>query len=382
MNQFIFILGKNPILSLAELIAYLEVRCEFRIVENMNEFCIIETHQLPVNILMKNLGGMLKIGCVLASEDLEKYVQENCMELFKNVQDKSFFSISCFSNDADFITDELKRQGIESRCKLNMTHTDIVKNRILENSIELLLCKAGDRIYLGKTLYVHNPFEFKKRDIGRPEQRSMYSIPPRLCRIMINLSGIKNGILLDPFCGTGSILQEAAMMGFDVRGLDTDRKCIEACIKNLKWIKKEYRIKIDSVGDKIKHGDARKISTFFNEQAGLIVTEPDLGPALKRNPKFREAERILKNLSSLYETSLKEMTNVLKPDGKIVMVTPCFETESGQIGIDMKILAEKTGLHIIYPLEKYKITHNFPFLDYEERHRTIRQINVMELRRK
>lgn len=45
---------------------------------------------------------------------------------------------------------------------------------------------------------------------------------------MINISGIKEGVLLDPFCGIGSILQEAVLMGFDIRGVDIDKNCIDA----------------------------------------------------------------------------------------------------------------------------------------------------------
>ena len=46
-------------------------------------------------------------------------------------------------------------------------------------------------------------------------------LPPKLAQIIVSLSGTQPGqTVLDPFCGTGVVLQEALIMGAIVYGFD------------------------------------------------------------------------------------------------------------------------------------------------------------------
>jgi tRNA G10 N-methylase Trm11 len=64
-------------------------------------------------------------------------------------------------------------------------------------------------------------------------------MPPRLAKIMLNLSHCKPGkIFLDPFCGVGTILQEALLIQATVVGIDANSWCIAAAQTNLEWAKK------------------------------------------------------------------------------------------------------------------------------------------------
>ena len=45
---------------------------------------------------------------------------------------------------------------------------------------------------------------------------------------MCNLTSLKEGILWDPFCGSGTILMEAAVLGFDIIGTDIDLRALES----------------------------------------------------------------------------------------------------------------------------------------------------------
>ena len=65
----------------------------------------------------------------------------------------------------------------------------------------------------------------------------------RLAKILINLTGIKqNQVLLDPFCGTGTLLQEALLRNINVIGIDKEKTMINKAERNLKWLKKNYKI--------------------------------------------------------------------------------------------------------------------------------------------
>ncbi|MBI3033789.1 methyltransferase domain-containing protein [Candidatus Woesearchaeota archaeon] len=62
---------------------------------------------------------------------------------------------------------------------------------------------------------------------------SPVSLHPKLARAVVNLTGIRKGIILDPFCGTGGLLIEAGLMGFKPIGFDIDDAMLDKSIANL-----------------------------------------------------------------------------------------------------------------------------------------------------
>ncbi len=97
---------------------------------------------------------------------------------------------------------------------------------------------------------------------------SPISINPRIARAMVNLSNC-NGEepLIDPFCGTGGILIEAADMGIEVTGIDLKEKMVEFTKGNLK----HYGFK-----GKLIASDFGEIS---NQDFSSIVCDPPYGIA-------------------------------------------------------------------------------------------------------
>jgi len=72
-----------------------------------------------------------------------------------------------------------------------------------------------------------------RRVESRPFFRS-YGMQPRKSRCMVNLTGIRAGQrLLDPCCGTGSYLIEAALMGVEAYGSDSDALAVAGARTNL-----------------------------------------------------------------------------------------------------------------------------------------------------
>jgi tRNA G10 N-methylase Trm11 len=195
---------------------------------------------------------------------------------------------------------------------------------------------------------------------------------------MINLARKKESRkILDPFCGIGGILQEAAIMGLDPYGTDINAKCIPQAIQNMKWVSKEYRVPVSSPEKRIQQGDATKLSRSFQPGSfDLIVTEPNLGPALKLQPDRNRAERILRGLRPLYEKSLKEFSTILRPEGRACIVFPRFEFGSHFSHLEAERLAGKAGLEPFNILKSHGLPGKFPYIDKEERHRTIREIWV------
>lgn len=99
----------------------------------------------------------------------------------------------------------------------------------------------------------------KKRPLKHPS-----TLKPKLAKALVNLSGIKKGKLLDPFCGTGGILIEAALLGYEAIGRDLSENMIIMSKKNLK----HYKLKADlNVSN----------STKILPKSDLIVTDPPYG---------------------------------------------------------------------------------------------------------
>jgi len=72
----------------------------------------------------------------------------------------------------------------------------------------------------------------------RPRARKFFlpsAIYPKLARLLVNLSRVREGeIFSDPFCGTGSLLIEASLMGIRTVGIDRGRWIAKGAMKNLK----------------------------------------------------------------------------------------------------------------------------------------------------
>ena len=386
-----FILGKNPELSLVEIISYFNARkVGFSIKTFEKEFAIVEINSDFVPDI-NYLGGTIKICKIVkvdAKIDIGGLPTEKLFNFSKDFLTfgLSFYSVENWKKFHNLVGEYFKKQLRENRIKagylhLNeeksyLDHVDVINKKLLENG-EVIVCFSKGKYYIGKTAQVHNPFEFQKRDIKRPAQRPIFSIPPRLAKIMVNLLGIKNGTILDPFCGIGTILQEAALMGFDIRGVDIDQTCIKSAKKNLEWLKKEYNVEINGIDKKIICGNSRQLSKHFpKESIDGIVTEPYLGPPLKGHPTKRQADDILSGLDGLYTNTLSEVRKILKSKGRVCIISPALRMGKFTLSLDIGGICEKTGFRQLNVLEK--ISGKFPLTDFEDRHKLIREINVLE----
>jgi len=380
MRQFIFILGKNPELSAAEIAAYLDARdVRFEVVDSERELLIVSIDGVPDG-MASDLGGTLKFGEVLSSADEKEQLADALASVDwtgMDFPDKPLFTVSSYGAGhpkafMDAAKKSLRSAGIKagmlSHTAAAITHTEVVRRRLYGR--ELLFCKTG-RFWLGRTLAAHDPYEFQKRDIGRPVQRTELSMPPRLARILLNLSG-KPGRVLDPFCGLGTVLQEAAMLGFEAHGSDVDHAIVEGCVKDMEWFSKAF----SKPAPQVKAADARNLS-WSDGHFDAVVTEPVLGPVLKRFPKVAQAESITRKLTPLYRDSMKEMLRVIKRGGRLAMTSPLFRVHNVVNRIDVAKIAKEFGATEVDVLGE-RLTHAFPLTDFEPEHMTLREVHVFQ----
>jgi len=128
---------------------------------------------------------------------------------------------------------------------------------------------TDDRFLFGVMKAEIKAGEFVKRGSQKRVFSHSAAMPAKLARCMVNLAQPKTGdIVLDPFCGTGSFLIEAGLIGCRVFGLDVKRYMVEGSLRNLAFHR------IEPVGMAV--GDAR----FLLLSAGCvdcIVTDPPYG---------------------------------------------------------------------------------------------------------
>jgi tRNA G10 N-methylase Trm11 len=206
---------------------------------------------------------------------------------------------------------------------------------------------------------------------------------------MVNLAACTPGsVLLDPFCGVGQILQEGLLAKADVLGVDTNPWCVKAATENLDWLIREYAL--GEATFRVLKGDALNLKSIVGSEVNCIVTEPDLGPPLRDLPTVPYAEKIIHKLNPLYSSFLEASFNILKKNGRLVLVTPYLKTRSGKpVTMRIEERAEKAGFIRVFPFgdkaifgEAINIKENMGrmrfFVDVAERHKTGREIHVFQ----
>jgi tRNA G10 N-methylase Trm11 len=120
-----------------------------------------------------------------------------------------------------------------------------------------------------------------------------------------------------------------------------------------------------------------------------IVTEPDLGPALRQVPTAPYAGKILARLKPLYWGFLEEAYRVLKKGGRLVLVAPYMRTRSGKpVTMPVGAKAVSIGFKRVYLFQekvfaeevevKREMADMASFVDAEERHKVGREIFVFQ----
>ena len=410
MQLYGFVLGKNMELSLAEIFSYFRTRRIKFAIEDMGDDFVLLSSETAVDV--KDFGGVIKIVKIVDKlgkiDLLDKTDPQKLFDLQGGVEvgeppstdkvdglgvenpvsvNKVEFGVSLYGSTniklvedvASKIKNQLREAGIKSNYMVSterpfLTHVEVIKRGLQE----IVLFLSETDYYVGKTIGVHIPFEFQKRDVGRPEQRAILSIPPRLCKIMINFLGLKGGLVLDPFCGIGTIIQEAALAGYRIKGMDIDRECVVAARKNLEWLEKEYKIRIPEIDRTVFKGDVKNLTSYFSKHSvDGIVAEPYLGPPVRGVPTPNFAKNIIQRIEPMYDAFFYQASIILKPGRRICIVTPKFRTGKYTVGMNLKFMLKKYGFKPVDPLPQ-EIAHQYPYTDAEERHKIIREINILE----
>jgi tRNA (guanine10-N2)-dimethyltransferase len=145
----------------------------------------------------------------------------------------------------------------------------------------------------------------EKRKVGERPFFSPISLHPKYARTLINLTGVKRGgTVLDPFCGTGGIVIEAAEMGMKAIASDFDENMVIGCRENIDF----YKLKLEDF-DTLDISDIAE--RFGNIDA--VATDPPYGRSTKTGGE---------DISKIYDRAMSSIPNVLNPDGRAGIIFP------------------------------------------------------------
>jgi len=369
MKDYLFILGRDIELSLLELESYFLARdIEYKVKKQNENFLHLQLPNLKFKQVIKDLGGVSKILKLVKKLDEEP--------LYTGKKHRINYAVSRYDETDGTETHKyLKQRFKEEKLKamLKKSHrkepylmpSEIIKNNILTQGFEIVM--YNKKTWL--TIACYNPKEYEKRDLKRPVQRPLHTMSLRLAKILINLTAAKPGkTILDPFCGIGTLLQEALLEGYNAIGVDKERDCIVSAQKNLNWLQKTYKIHNDVT---LVHSSA--VSLQDVKFVDAVATEPYLGPFLKKLPTQGKALQIVKELVPLYDSIMKSLAQ--KTRGRIVFMVPRFRLYDGKrITVPFEKIFKKHGLRTV----RSKFGIKLPIIYTGQKSKIEREIWVLE----
>lgn len=356
MVKSIFILGRQPNLGIAEL----ERLIGHADLSLFNSSCAVSLNQADKSIL-KRLGGTQKIADIIQETpimswpEIEEFIKSKILpEVLDSFDGKTNLGISCYGlrvntsqiNGSNIALKKfIKRSGRSIRVVPNkepeLSTAQVIHNQLVgPKGLELLIITSETGLVFAKTTAVQDINAYANRDQSRPMRDARVGmLPPKLAQIMINLAKPKLGsCVLDPFCGSGVILQEALLMDFRAVGSDLDERMVEYSNTNLRWLASKF----DDLPDwRVEVGDATKIK--WDITVDSVVCETHLGKPLIALPPTDELKRQAGELNELIEKFLINVASQTKIGTELCVAVPAWVTNNGFFTLPLLDHLEKIG---------------------------------------
>lgn len=332
MNKQIAVLGRQPLISVAELEA--KFGADVRIIARSRSNPWLAEFETEKPIEIARLGGILKIAEPVKLDDFLKNLPEN---------GKITLGVSDFSKGTNAFKAQkealrlkkvLVKQGRSVRVVPNQTAVlssavSLHNHLVAENKIELL--KLGEKLY--KVTGASNPEAYARRDQKRPARDAKVGmLPPKLAQILINLCGdLPEGArVLDPFCGTGVVLQEALLMRYRAYGTDVSERMVEYSERNLEWLREYFTANLGSTHSQpfqIALGDATNFK--WEQPIDAVACETYLGPPMSAPPAEIKLKEVKQLCGGIIRGFLKNLAEQIEPGTPVVIAVPAWLRPDG-----------------------------------------------------
>lgn len=200
---------------------------------------------------------------------------------------------------------------------------------------ELVIINDGDRTIIGQTLEVQDIASYTYRDRERPKRDARVGmLPPKLAQMLVNLAvgsltpdNQPNGqVVLDPFCGTGVLLQEAALMGYQSYGTDLEQRMIDYSEQNLEWLQEHY--KVNHEVPKLAKGDATNF--VWEMPVTYVAGETYLGKPFTSAPAPEALAQTIADCNLIIKKFLRNIHSQVESGTRFCLAVPAWATPNGQ----------------------------------------------------
>ncbi|HAZ17055.1 MAG: hypothetical protein A3H59_02595 [Candidatus Jacksonbacteria bacterium RIFCSPLOWO2_02_FULL_43_9] len=343
MKKF-FILGNHPEISRTELEAVNRrdgLDFVFSHVSPAVTFADCDaTHAPDPVLLMRRLAGVVKVGTIIDEVKEIDDVPALAMTVLPEDGHKVFLGISIYDAGAPAygirkkqkeigmaIKELARRKEISLRFVVSreptLSSVVVAKNHLLDRGAEIVLFATRHSLLVGKTEAVQEFEAYGDRDFSRPARDAQSGmLPPKLAHIMVNLSECPyTKTILDPFCGSGTILQEALMIGYThVIGTDQSSKAVADTQRNIDWMREKKMI--SDVVVRIVQSDINALDSLGLKEIGAVASEPYLGPPLRGNESEQTIRSLYRQLDELYSSAIEKISHCLDQSGTVVWTLP------------------------------------------------------------
>lgn len=306
---------------------------------------------------LERLGGSVKLAKVLANIEstnwkvIEKYLASSITKHIQDVPEGKFrLGLSVYGMNISTETINITNLRLKKLIKASGRSIRVIPNKspalnsaqIIHNNLtgptgcELLIICNGGRVILAQTIAEQDIDSYTARDQARPARDAFVGmLPPKLAQIMINLAvgetaPTKDFEILDPFCGTGVVLQEALLMGYGAAGADLSEKMIDYTTRNIDWLKSVYA-KLSNISAIAELGDATITTWRSAQKISAITSEAYLGQPFSAPPSPAKLEQVRGNCNYIISEFLKNAARQIEPGTPVCIAVPAWRSQDGSL---------------------------------------------------
>lgn len=369
--QSLLILGRQPALGMAELESLYGAK---KLQPVGTQAVIVDVD--PCLLAFDRLGGSVKFCKLLTTLDTTnwKKIEQFLLQVSPGHSEqmpegKMTLGLSVIGLDVSIRQLEATGLGIKKAVKKTGRPVRLVPNKALElntaqvihnkltnpNGWELVFMRDGDKTVVAQTVKVQDIDSYTKRDRGRPKRDSRVGmLPPKLAQIIINLAvgelpedklesiceipadqpipkPVLDKNILDAFCGTGVVLQEALLMGYGAYGTDIDQRMVDYSIGNLDWLRDWYDYDAPAG---VAKGDATSTNWSTVTPGGFsfdyVAGETYLGRPFTALPNAEILSKTVSECNLILRKFLQNIGEQVAPGTRFCIAVPAWQTRPNQ----------------------------------------------------
>lgn len=352
MSQSLVILGRQPAIGLAELES----------LYNAENLKLVGSGAVSIDVphgdvAFNRLGGAMKLAKILTVinatdwQEIEDYLVKHLPDHVCCIAEGKLtlgLSASGFNINPKRINTTglvLKKvvKATDRSCRIvpnksaELSSAQVLHNKLFtSHNWELLLVRDGKQTYLAQTTNVQDIEAYGARDQARPMRDAKIGmLPPKLAQTLINLANpSESSTVLDPFCGTGVVLQEALLMGFNAYGTDIDERMVEYSQANLDWLVRTYVNQMPNSSQDLtissKYSFNVGDATSFSWQAfDSIASETYLGRPFSAPPAQEVLRKVMSDVDAIHKKFLQNVASQTKSGFRMCLAVPAWRTKYG-----------------------------------------------------